>query len=167
MCRKVHTCHVQACKQYIWQSYNKSTISTLSPVHFDRNPFLCSCEGGEGLNDFRSGAFTGHFQSDGAESMAVKGLSCWSCLHCLFLMKLTLCIRQHFKGSCLGHFHCGLHFNFDIQWWVSIVIIAGSWKTDIQCCTGHWLTVTQVHGEIKSEVQITEITITPFHWNWN
>ena len=35
----------------------------------------------KGLYDFRFGAFTGHFQSDGAESMAVKGL------------------RQHFKTN--------------------------------------------------------------------
>ena len=33
----------------------------------------------KGLYDFRFSAFTGHFQSDGTESMAVKGL------------------RQHFK----------------------------------------------------------------------
>ena len=124
--------------RYRTESYNESTVSTPSPVHFDRNPFLCSCEGGKGLNDFRSGAFTGHFQSDSEESTAVKGLSCWSCLQCFFLMKLTLCIQQHFMGLCLGHFqkfHCGLHFNFDFQWWVSIVIIVGSWKTDILCCT--------------------------------
>ena len=31
-------------------------------------------KGGKGLNDFSFGAFTGRFQSDGTESMAVKGL---------------------------------------------------------------------------------------------
>ena len=36
--------HIHPSKQYIWRSYNKSTFST---VHFDRNPFTCSCKGGK------------------------------------------------------------------------------------------------------------------------
>ena len=40
-------------------------------MHFDTNPFMCSCEG---LNDFKFGTFVDRFQSDGAASMAVKGL---------------------------------------------------------------------------------------------
>ena len=36
--------HIHACKQYIWWSYNKFTFKT---VHFDRNPFACSCEGAD------------------------------------------------------------------------------------------------------------------------
>ena len=46
-------------------------------VHFDRNPFTCSCEGvgvgagreGGGLNYFKFGTFVGRFASDGAASM--------------------------------------------------------------------------------------------------
>ena len=37
--------HTHACKQYIWWSYNKSAFNTM---HFDTNPFMCSCEGGGG-----------------------------------------------------------------------------------------------------------------------
>ena len=33
--------HLYACEQYIRQSYNKSTFST---VHFDKGPFACLCE---------------------------------------------------------------------------------------------------------------------------
>ena len=36
--------HIHTSKQYNWWSYNKSTFST---VHFDRNSFMCSCEGGK------------------------------------------------------------------------------------------------------------------------
>ena len=45
-------------------------------MHFDTNPFMCSCEGrgGGGLNDFKFGTFVDRFQSYGAASMAVKGL---------------------------------------------------------------------------------------------
>ena len=55
-------------------------IETLSRVH---------AKGGKGLNDFRSGAFTGRFQSDSAESTAVKGLSLVThfLLWCLYLFK--------------------------------------------------------------------------------
>ena len=40
---------------------------------------MCSCKGlggggGRGLNDFEFATFSGRFQSDGAASMAVKGL---------------------------------------------------------------------------------------------
>ena len=59
---------MHACKQYIWY---KSTFNT---VHFDRSPFTCSRQGGGGLNDFKLGIFIARFQSDGAASMAVKGL---------------------------------------------------------------------------------------------
>ena len=43
-------------------------------MHVDRNPFICSCKGVKGLNDFKFSTFIGHFQSDGAASIAVKGL---------------------------------------------------------------------------------------------
>ena len=49
-------------------------------MHFDRSPFTCSRQGGGGggggggLNDFKLGIFFARFQSDGAASMAVKGL---------------------------------------------------------------------------------------------
>ena len=44
-------------------------------MHFDRNPFTCSREGGKkSLNDFKFGTFIGRFPSDGAASMAEKGL---------------------------------------------------------------------------------------------
>ena len=36
--------YIHACKQSIWWYYNKSTFNT---VHFDRNPFMCSSEGGK------------------------------------------------------------------------------------------------------------------------
>ena len=37
--------------------------------------FTCSyAKGGKAVNDFKLGTFVGCFQSDGAESMAVKGL---------------------------------------------------------------------------------------------
>ena len=51
--------------------HNKPTFNT---VRFDRNPFTCSCEGEKSLNDFRFHTFVGRFQSDGAATMAVKGL---------------------------------------------------------------------------------------------
>ena len=54
-------------------------------MHFDRTLFTCSCEGwrgwwggggwGEELNAFRFATFIGRFPSDGAASMAVKGLT--------------------------------------------------------------------------------------------
>ena len=43
-------------------------------MHFDRNPFTCSCKRGKRLNDFKLGTFTSRVPSDGASSMAVKGL---------------------------------------------------------------------------------------------
>ena len=51
-------------------------------MYFHRNRFTCSCKGrgwgggggGEGLNDLKFGTFIGRFPSDGATSMAVKGL---------------------------------------------------------------------------------------------
>ena len=51
---------------------NKSTFN-IEP--FDRNLFTCSCEGGTSLNDFTFGTFIDPFPSDGAASMAVKGLT--------------------------------------------------------------------------------------------
>ena len=41
---RLKSAHIHACKQYIWWSYTKSTFNT---VHFDRNLFPCSYEGGE------------------------------------------------------------------------------------------------------------------------
>ena len=53
--------------------------STFSTVHLDINPFACSHERGAKnpyyYNDFRSGTVIGRFLSDGAASMAVKGLT--------------------------------------------------------------------------------------------
>ena len=49
-------------------------------MRFDRIPFTCSCEGeggggGGGLTNFKFGNFSGRYPSDGAVSMAAKGLS--------------------------------------------------------------------------------------------
>ena len=66
--------HMHTCKRYIWWSCNKSTFSS---VRFDRNPFLCLCEGGKkDPNDFTFDAFIDLYQSDSTASMAlaVKGL---------------------------------------------------------------------------------------------
>ena len=53
--------------------YNKSTFNT---AHFDRNPLMCSCEGGKGgVNDFKFGTFIGRFKSDSAASVTAKGLN--------------------------------------------------------------------------------------------
>ena len=55
--------------------------STFNNVHFDRNLFAHSCEGGwgggegEGFNDFSFGTFIGCFESDGTVSTAEKVLS--------------------------------------------------------------------------------------------
>ena len=57
--------------------------STFNNVHFDRNLFTRSCEGGwvggwgkgEGFNDFSFGTFIGCFESDGTVSTAEKVLS--------------------------------------------------------------------------------------------
>ena len=54
--------------------YYKYNTSAFNTVYFDRNPSVCSCQGGKVSNDFKSGAFTGRFKSDSAASMAVKGL---------------------------------------------------------------------------------------------
>ena len=43
-------------------------------MHFDRNPFTCSCEKEKKLTDFKFGTFVSRFLSDGAASMAAKGL---------------------------------------------------------------------------------------------
>ena len=44
-------------------------------LHFDRNPFhLFMQREKKSLNNFKIGTFTGRFPSDGAASMAVKGL---------------------------------------------------------------------------------------------
>ena len=44
-------------------------------MHFDRNTFTCSREGGKkSLNGFKFCTFIGRFPSDGAASTAVKGL---------------------------------------------------------------------------------------------
>ena len=52
---------------------------SVSIVHFNGIPFMCSCEGKEKkgkqkLNDYKFFTFTGRFPSDGAASLAVKGL---------------------------------------------------------------------------------------------
>ena len=70
---------MHACKQYICWSFIKSTFNT---VHFDRNPFTCPCEEEhtkkrkkkKKSNYFKFGTFIGRFPSDGAASMAEKGL---------------------------------------------------------------------------------------------
>ena len=51
-------------------------IKTLlsNTVQFDRSPFTCSFDWGEGFNDFKCGTFTDRFQRVGTASMAVKGL---------------------------------------------------------------------------------------------
>ena len=68
---------IRASEQYIsvmvlW-SYDESTFNT---VHFDRNPFTCSCSvrGQKSLNDFKFGTLFSRFPIDGAASTAVKGL---------------------------------------------------------------------------------------------
>ena len=38
------------------------------------SPFMCSCEEGESLNDFKSGTSNGRFSTDDVASMAVKWL---------------------------------------------------------------------------------------------
>ena len=43
-------------------------------MHFDRNPFMGSCKGAKGLNEFKFGVLIGCFQGDGMAGMAVKGL---------------------------------------------------------------------------------------------
>ena len=44
-------------------------------MHFDRNPFMCSCEDEKRPhNDFKSCTFIGRFPGDTLASMAVKGL---------------------------------------------------------------------------------------------
>ena len=49
-------------------------------MQFDRSRVSCSCEGGgKALTISAFGAFIGCFQSDGAESMAVKGLKIAPC----------------------------------------------------------------------------------------
>ena len=63
---------MHACRPCIWWSCNKSTFDT---VHFDRKLFTCSCGGEKDLNGSTFGAFIRRFQSDGAASMAVKGLN--------------------------------------------------------------------------------------------
>ena len=67
----LRSAHTHACKRYIRRSCNKSTFIT---AYFDRNLFTCSSEGWKGLNDFKCGFFIGRFESDGAASVAVKGL---------------------------------------------------------------------------------------------
>ena len=63
---------MHASKEYTCWSYNKSTFDT---VHFDRNPFTCSCEGGKkSINGFKFGTSVGSFPSDSAASMAAEGL---------------------------------------------------------------------------------------------
>ena len=56
-------------------SYNKSTFSPFFSSFFSLE-FLSrtQAKGKKGLNDFKSSTFIGRFQSDGAVSMAVKGL---------------------------------------------------------------------------------------------
>ena len=61
--------------EYTCWSYNKSTLDT---VYFDRNPFTCSCQGGnnnkKSINGFKFGTSVGSFSSHGAASMAAEGL---------------------------------------------------------------------------------------------
>ena len=55
-------------------------------MYFDENLFTYSCVcvwvgwggGGGGLNDFKFDTFISHFSTDGAASMAVKGLKVYS-----------------------------------------------------------------------------------------
>ena len=61
----------------------------LSVLHFDRNPVTCSCDGEKkDHNDFKLGTFIGRFQSDGAASMAAKGLMLHCHLHNDFCIKV-------------------------------------------------------------------------------
>ena len=43
-------------------------------MQFDRGPFTCSFDWGEGFNDFKCGAFIDRFQRVSTASMAVKEL---------------------------------------------------------------------------------------------
>ena len=43
-------------------------------MHFARSPVRRLCEGGRSLSDFKFSTFIDRFPSDGAASMAVKGL---------------------------------------------------------------------------------------------
>ena len=53
--------------------YKKSTFNSL---HTDRNPLMCSREGGKrGINDFKFGTFIVRFKSDSAASVTAKGLN--------------------------------------------------------------------------------------------
>ena len=53
---------------------NKESESTFNTVHFGRNPLTCSCERKEDHNVFKFNTFIGCRLSDGAASVAVKGL---------------------------------------------------------------------------------------------
>ena len=54
-------------------SYNKSTFSTLKKKYI-KILSRTQAKGKKCLNGFKSGTFFGRFQSDGAVSIAVKGL---------------------------------------------------------------------------------------------
>ena len=63
------------CKQYIFQSYNASTLNALN---FDKNPFTCQCETEDKKAEgFQISHFYWPFSSD---IVAVKGLRCSSSL---------------------------------------------------------------------------------------
>ena len=74
--------------------------------------------GGGGLYDFKFGTFIGSCQSDGAVSMAVKGLiltsKCTSELHCLHICQTGAeskpCVHNSriFRSTCL-HFCCSIN----------------------------------------------------------
>ena len=56
-------------------------------------------KGGKSLNDFKFGSFIGRFQSDGAASMAVKGLMCVKLVFALVQDKVDV-RRQSVFSQC-------------------------------------------------------------------
>ena len=65
-----------ACKRYILTVLYENYFQYCAFGHksLDINPFTRLRKGGRGLKDFTFGTFTGRSRSDGAASMAVKGL---------------------------------------------------------------------------------------------
>ena len=64
--------HIHTCRQYIRWSYNKSTFNSCAFWYFLSRAL--AKWGKSHLNDFTFGIFIGRCPSDGAASMAVKGL---------------------------------------------------------------------------------------------
>ena len=99
---RLKSAHIHAWKQYIWWSHNKSTFTT---VHFNRNPFMWSFKGGKkALIVSNLALFFGHFRSDGAISVAVKGLR--PCvldtaieLACVWVLKLHVCFQTSISSN--------------------------------------------------------------------